>query len=154
MPHDVCFSGSHVALYLHRGGQLRAALPGLHAKLLRAMRAQPGDWGDPSSPLRVRCVELHQYSRGGGLLEAAHRDNGSVLTLSVLLSAPGREHAGGEFVTYAEGAPVLHAAQGRGDALLFHSERLHNVCTVTRGVRRALVVELWAQAENGSDRFK
>ena len=54
---------------------------------------------------------------------------------------------------YASGHPVLHEL-ARGDALLFHSERLHNVCPVTRGVRRSLVVELWARTKNVRDRFR
>ena len=39
-------------------------------------------------------------------------------------------------------------------ALLFESERLHNVCPVTRGMRRSLVIELWARPENSSNRFR
>jgi hypothetical protein len=33
-------------------------------------------------------------------------------------------------------------------------ERLHNVCPFTRGMRRSLVIELWARPENSSDRFQ
>ena len=83
---------------------------------------------------------------------ARHRDNGSALTISVMLSDPAST-SGGAFVTYDEGAPVVHAL-GHGDAILFHSEKLHNVCTVTSGVRQALVVELWEAPANSSDRFR
>ena len=89
---------------------------------------------------------------GGGLTTPEHRDNGSKLTMSVLLSHA-HELSGGEFVTYAAGRPVVHEL-ARGDALLFHSERLHNVCPVTRGVRRSLVIEMWARRANRRDRFK
>ena len=38
--------------------------------------------------LRVRCVELHTYAVGGGLMERGHRDKGSAISLSALLTAP------------------------------------------------------------------
>ena len=164
--------------------------------------------------LNVRCCELHTYAEGGGLLAAGHRDNGSVLTMSVLLSDPrpaaaraaasasasasaadhhhhhhdngerggggGRggggaatpeggggggdeelgkgaaSHGGGEFVMWREGEPVVYsdAALGRGDAILFRSERLHNVAPVTCGTRRSLVIELWEPPANAEGRFK
>ena len=149
--HDIAFSDEHVALYLHRDSHLQQVQPALRSKLLHSMRSQPGEWGDPA-PLNVRCIELHHYAVGGGLVTPGHRDNGSKLTMSVMLSHP-HELDGGEFVTYCEGMPVHHEL-ARGDALLFDSERLHNVCPVTRGIRRSLVVELWARPENSSGRFR
>ena len=149
--HDIAFSDEHVALYLHRDSHLQQVQPALRNKLLHSMRSQPGKWGDPA-PLNVRCIELHHHAVGGGLVTPGHRDNGSKLTMSVMLSHP-HELDGGEFVTYCEGMPVHHEL-ARGDALLFDSERLHNVCPVTRGMRRSLVVELWARPENSSGRFR
>ena len=149
--HDIAFSHEHVALYLHRDSHLQQAHPTLVRKLLHAMRSQPGEWGD-LTPLNVRCIELHHYAVGGGLVTPGHRDNGSRVTMSVMLSHP-HELDGGEFVTYGDGMPIHHEL-ARGDALLFASERLHNVCPVTRGTRRSLVIELWAQPENSSSRFE
>ena len=80
-----------------------------------------------------------------------HRDNGSALTMSVLLSSRD-SFEGGEFITYEEGFPVAHDTR-RGDAILFHSEKLHNVATVHRGTRQSLVVELWERKENRTNRF-
>ena len=40
----------------------------------------------------------------------------------------------------------------RGDALLFDSEKAHNVSTLTRGVRHSLVLELWSGPQNMHDR--
>ena len=82
-----------------------------------------------------------------------HRDNGSALTLSCLLSDPDTTD-GGDFITYSDGIPVAHTPMGRGDAILFCSEKLHNVSTVTRGVRQALVIELWNYPGTTIDRFK
>mmetsp|Transcript_16968 Transcript_16968/g.41122 ORF Transcript_16968/g.41122 Transcript_16968/m.41122 type:complete len:154 (-) Transcript_16968:155-616(-) len=96
---------------------------------------------DPSMDL-VRTVELHHYGPGGGLTTPGHRDTGSELTISVLLS-DSQQVQGGDFVTYTpSGQPVAHRMD-RGDAILFNSMSLHNISTVTAGIRKSLVVELW-----------
>ena len=103
----------------------------------------------------MRCIELHTYGAGAGLFLKNHRDNDSALTLSARLS-PAGAFAGGRFVTYDPargGAPVAHDL-GRGDAVLFPSEKLHSIERVTAGTRHALVVELWRSATNATDRFK
>ena len=72
------------------------------------------------------------------MLDPTHTDDGSELTLSVLLVAP---EAGGELATWsAEGALVTHPL-AVGDALLFHSAKRHNVTQVGGGCRTSLVVE-------------
>lgn len=122
--------------------------PPFHSQPISQPISRPGD---AESPLHVRCVELHTYLTGGSLLNPGHRDNGSVLTLSALLSEPSLS-SGGEFVTYMDGYPVAHTL-ARGDAILFRSERLHNVSTVKNGTRQSLVVELWQSGTNRRDRF-
>ena len=79
-------------------------------------------WDDE---LHVRCVELHTYAVGGALVTPAHRDNGSKLTLSVLLSDAGLK--GGEFVTYSDGLPVAHKVRQYESTL--HSLRR---CAISR----------------------
>lgn len=98
---------------------------------------------DTESMMQVRCIELHHYAPGGGLVTPGHRDYNSDLTISVLLSDPD-EVSGGDFVTYShiDGSPVAHK-MGKGDAILFDSHKLHNIATVTGGLRKSLVVELW-----------
>lgn len=85
--HDLVYSAEHVVLYLHRRGYLQEHHPALWAHLLRGMRTQPGEWGCPETPLSVRCCELHTYAPGGSLMDPSHTDDGSALTLSVLLAA-------------------------------------------------------------------
>jgi hypothetical protein len=141
--------GVHVVRYMHRGGYFGRTLPALLSKLTRRMHACSVD---ESASLNVRCVELHTYAAGGGLLTPRHRDEGSSVTVSVMLSRPG-DLEGGQFVTYgADGAVTMHQ-MARGDAIVFRSEELHNVCTVTRGIRRSLVVELWRAPANVRDRL-
>ena len=129
-------------------------------KLVTTMTSQPTMYLTPQAQLNVRCVELHSYTAGDGLMVDGHRDQGSIATMSVLLSEPS-EYDGGVLTTCARGAETGVANDGathvehrigRGDAVLFHSEKMHNVTPVTRGVRHALVLELWLQPTNVRDR--
>ena len=87
---------------------------------------------------------------GGGLMERGHRDKGSAISLSALLTAPG---GGGAFMTWdADGGAVEHALQP-GDAVVFASERTHNVSLVTSGTRQTVVIELWDGGINLRDRY-
>lgn len=52
-------------------------------------------------------------------------------------------------VSAGEVAP--HALK-QGDAILFRSEKHHNVTTVREGKRQSLVIELWLGPENTFDR--
>ena len=49
--------------------------------------------------------------------------------------------------------PVEHRLD-RGDAVVFHSERVHNVSPVVRGERQTLVIELWTGHTNCIDRHE
>ena len=170
--YDVSEAAGHCKLYLHRGGHFSSEWPALSEKLTNAMKTQPGfrrdatdggPFADTFPALSIRCVELHTYTEGGHLLGNGHRDRGSALTLSVLLT---NQCDGGTFVTWKETfeggetcnassrEPVYHSALAPGDAILFHSEKTHNVTEVTAGVRHSLVIELWAKEENRFDRMR
>ena len=71
----------------------------------------------------------------------------------MLLTAPD-EYSGGTFITCArDGEEHVEHHVARGDALLFFSEKMHNVTPVTAGVRHSLVMELWQGKPNTVDRF-
>lgn len=150
--HHLAWTDDHVVLYMHTDDWFVNTLPECWSKIRGAMESRP--WMNGSVPVlddawmgfantmeHVRCIELHHYSAGGGLLTPGHRDTGSALTISVLLSDPDTV-TGGDFVTYNEGMPVAHL-MARGDAILFNSESLHNISSVNSGLRQSLVVELW-----------
>jgi hypothetical protein len=149
--HDVCFSADHVALNLHRDGHLARAFPTLATKIIAGMRTQPGHWCDPALELNVRCVEFHTYHVGGGLMTEGHKDHGSMLSMSILLS-DAEAVEGGRLMTWHCGVAHRHVMQ-RGDALLFPSLKTHNVSPITRGVRLALVIELWRGETNTTNRY-
>ena len=118
-------------------------------KLLGALRshlaAEPQEGVDVNA-LNVRCIELHTYTQGGGLVDMRHRDCGSVLSLAVQLSDPDAK-TGGHFITWERGRPIVNDLE-RGSAIVFHSERRHNVSPVVRGIRQVLVMEVWMRPPN------
>lgn len=163
--YDVSYEhDAHTALFLHRryaptdGAAATCSLSQDHAptaqvcdKLVRVMRehvraVDPQEGIEDPDALTVRCIELHTYTSGGALLDVTHRDTGSVLSLSVLLSDPAAK-TGGHFVTWQRGQPVVHQLT-QGSAIVFHSERRHNVSPMVHGMRQTLVIELWACAAN------
>jgi|TARA_B100001741_G_scaffold284853_1_gene260680 hypothetical protein len=143
---DVTASPAHAITYLHRDGYFGRD----HGVLLKKITdAMARDWRGP--PLTVRCVEHHVYTEGGGLILEDHRDIGSSLSLSVLLSDG---YAGGAFTTTNEAGVVSIHTPNVGDGVLFASETVHNVSTIESGERRALVVELWTGPATTHDRSK
>ena len=80
-----------------------------------------------------------------------HRDLGSSLSLSVLLSD---QYTGGAFTTTNEAGVVKVHTPNVGDGVLFASETVHNVSTIESGERRALVIELWTGPATTHDRSK
>lgn len=153
-PHHTRFGGSHAAFYLHRGGRWLNVLPSLSAKLTAAMRSHHCMYISPQVALNLRCVEFHTYTPGDGLTVRGHRDEGSLLTMSILLSRHDSV-VGGTFTTCSrDGATHVPHPISRGDAILFHSEKMHNVMPVTKGVRHSLVIELWQGKQNTVDRFR
>ena len=151
----IWYSTSHETLYLHHGGWLSRYFPCLLDRLVRTMQhcaeVQHETCGarterrrrqaEFASRLNVRCIELHTYFVGGALSTPAHRDSGSTISMSVLLS-DAAACDGGKFVTWTDNQPIKHELQ-LGDAILFPSERIHNVSPVLAGQRKSLVLELW-----------
>ena len=81
--------------YLSAGGLFSAAAPELHRRLgdLRhEVDLSPFEWADGPqaarellSSLEPRCIEMHEGRPGGSLNDPRHFDNGSVVTVDVML---------------------------------------------------------------------
>jgi len=138
------YDPNHESVFLHADGFVWRESAELFGSVVARMREQ---W---AAPLGVRCIEYHTYRPGGALLDPDHRDVGSVLTLSALLVDPD-DLDGGEFMTWEDGSAVVHDLEC-GDAVIFRSERVHNVAVVLEGVRHSLVIELWDGPDNACDR--
>ena len=143
----------HEVIFLHAiqaAGQLSDEFDRMLGSLVQAMKDSDPRGGDFASDLNVRCVELHRYVVGGGLMDRDHKDSGSALTMSLALTNPATL-SGGEFLTWDGDTRVVHRL-AQGDAILFRSEDIHNVAPVKSGVRQTLVIELWRSGRNKVDR--
>ncbi len=149
----------HVA-HLHRGGRAQRDMPRLLDKIVnRVRRADAERWRLlVGRAVGIRSIEYHEYAGGGSVADPGHRDQGSLLTLSVLLTQPDECVSGGEilFASTADGAVSERwPLRRRGDGVLFVSEKRHNVSAVASGGRRAsLVLELWCGAPTSYNRHR
>jgi hypothetical protein len=147
----------HEVIFLHAAmasGLLSGPCVEVIESIVQSMKDHDPRGREAAAGLNVRCVELHHYSVGAGLMDPDHKDSGSSLTLSVLLTDPSMLR-GGEFLTWqghpSTGVAVAHAL-GLGDGILFRSEDYHNVRPVTAGTRETLIIELWVGQSNRVDR--
>merc|ERR1712216_724041 len=111
--------GEHRVLHLHGIPELReeaSGLPRLQRRLVEAMRAHDFYAVLPGREVHVRSLEYHVYSDGGSVLDPQHRDTGSLLTLSVLLSED-RDFSGGVFFTW-DGDQAREERVTSGDGIL------------------------------------
>lgn len=116
------------------------------------------------SLIGIRVIEMHKVYAGGSLAHIRHCDNGSIVTIDVML-AEDSDYSGGEFTTleYKPGhissnkissnskllgircpdeVLTCHTFQ-RGDMMVFPSHKYHCVQPVVRGCRKVMVMELW-----------
>ena len=147
----------HEVIFLHAAmasGLLSGPCVEVIESIVQSMKDHDPRGREAAAGLNVRCIELHHYSVGAGLMDPDHKDSGSSLTLSVLLTDPSTLR-GGEFLTWqghpSTGMAVAHAL-GQGDGILFRSEDYHNVRPVTAGTRETLIIELWVGQSNRVDR--
>lgn len=152
--------------FLHTGGHFLKVLPDLAMRMEQLVRQTDAtNWRlmdhsgrtnpavETGSQLRLRCCEYHRMMEGGHLGDVHHHDEGSVITLDIMLS-PSCSYEGGKLSTLerlesaagqsSEALEVLTQHQfEQGDALLFVSHKYHCVAPVTKGTRQVLVAEYW-----------
>jgi hypothetical protein len=98
----------------------RDASSSTHVRRFRASAtAEPQH---PAAHRAASCACVPPDRIGGALLDPEHRDMGSTVTLSCLLSDPST-FEGGTFLTWESGRAVCHDDLAIGDAVVFHSER-------------------------------
>lgn len=135
--------------YLHTDALFSDKCSQIRLKLLNAFRAvdRSQGWGfcadsDGEDDFELRTVELHTYSRFGGLPQPLHYDFGSCATIDVCLA---RSFEGIGFLTLeANGEFKQHRSKfvEEGDALIFLSHKLHTVAPVISVSRAALSDEM------------
>ncbi|GMI51102.1 hypothetical protein ScalyP_jg9195 [Parmales sp. scaly parma] len=100
---------------------------------------------DGIKSLSCRVAEFWHYDVGGNLEDNYHNDTDSVITIVCLLSDE-KDFEGGNFRTYECGDVNQTHKMKKGDSVCFVSHKYHNVQTVTSGIRKSLVIELWQGA--------
>ncbi|CAK0824401.1 unnamed protein product, partial [Prorocentrum cordatum] len=142
-------SDSWEVLFLQAGGLFEAEAPGLARRLASLARAacRAHGWVEDADDMRLRVVEYHrQRAPGPGLPDSHHYDLDSLVTVDVMLSAPGADFRGGALSTLEPGGrPLVHELR-QGDALVFAAHKFHSVGPVLAGCRRVLVAEFWRGA--------
>ena len=73
--------------------------------------------------LNWRNVECHEYSAGGCLKAEKHFDAGSLITMDVMLAAPGLDFKGGAFVAPQLDVSFVEPDFWQGDAVFFYRTR-------------------------------
>ena len=151
-------ANEHSVIYLHRDHHVQNQLPRLVSKIFNRMRKIDAKmWGLLTGrAVTLRSVEYHSYKIGGSVSDLDHRDAGSLLTLSVLLSNPHDFEGGTLFFPGTESVDDSNISfhMRRGDGVLFPSEKRHNVTPVSAGVRESFVVELWDGPPNKRNRHE
>jgi hypothetical protein len=130
---------------------VRRKLPAIRQKLLdAALRVDSQHWGGlcaaATEALVPRCVEFHTVKPPGALPSEDHFDQGSFLTIDVMLSHSS-DFEGGQFKTKESDGTFASHSFDRGDALCFVSHKPHCILPVTAGKRHVLVMEIWEGEE-------
>ena len=145
--HNSADNCEHRVAHLHRNGGLQRDKGRLLDRVLSSIRREDAaKWRLLlGRPVCLRSAEYHAYTRGGSVADPEHRDQGSLLTLTVLLSEPDECVHGGELhlaTSANRDNAMVHVPLKRGDGCLFVSERRHNVTRID-GCRKSFVIELW-----------
>jgi len=151
--------GTWRVTFINDGCAFEARLPDLHARLRSTMlETDRRHWNVTAGvdDVNYRVAEHHTMRSSidgratrGGLRTLRHVDQGSLITIDVLLTERA-EIAGGVLQTLeADGELTPHEWE-QGDALVFLSHKYHCVSELTAGTRQVLVCELWQGTENPS----
>ncbi|KNC83571.1 hypothetical protein SARC_04176 [Sphaeroforma arctica JP610] len=93
--------------------------------------------------LGAQSTEYHKMEMHGALPDPRHYDLDSLVTIDMMLAAPGKDYEGGHLQTEEADRSIVRPGFERGDAVVFVSHKPHHVTPVTGGVRNVLVVEIW-----------
>lgn len=135
----------HVTSYLNTDDSFETRLAWLAQRIKRAIALvnTREKWGFQlhSERANIRVAEYHEMYPEGSLSGMDHCDTGSLVTLDLMLQ-PGE--GGGQFQTVDNCKRIITHSFEQGDALVFVSHKHHRVTPLREGVRKVLVVEVWA----------
>ena len=150
-------NGTWLVTFLNTDGMFERMLPELYARVRNAAVAvDRAHWNVTKDVEHVnyRVAEHHTMlstlegrPTRGGLHTQRHIDQGSLVTIDILLTDLA-EIEGGVLQTLEPDGKLLKHEWQRGDALVFPSHKYHCVSELTQGTRQVLVCELWQGTEN------
>ena len=150
-------SGTWLVTFLNTDGAFESMLPELYERIRRAaVTVDREHWNVTADIEHVnyRVVEYHTMRSSldgkptkGGLHTKRHCDQGSLITIDILLTDPA-DIDGGVLQTLEADGTLLDHSWEQGDALFFLSHKYHCVSELTRGTRNVMVCELWQGTEN------
>ncbi|OLP81092.1 hypothetical protein AK812_SmicGene38410, partial [Symbiodinium microadriaticum] len=134
--------------FLQTGGFFAREAPELLERLAEMARSVGlrEHWLTPAQAerLQARVVEWHdQGAPGPGIPDPRHYDMDSLVTVDVLCAEPKEDFEGGELRTLESDGSLKEQSFGLLEVLVFQAHKYHMVAPVTRGRRRALVLEFW-----------
>lgn len=139
-------AGGWSTIYLN--SRLKEKLPWLHDRLFEAARAVDAEsWNHVlrDRSLQLRCAEFHTVTPPGNLAYEEHYDQGSLVTVDIMLSDES-DFGGGTFSTLEIDDVLVEHTFQKGDLMLFLSHKYHCVSPVTSGRRNVFVAEIWEGA--------
>ena len=150
-------NGTWLVTFLNTEGAFESMLPEIYERIRRAAIAADRDHWNLTSGIEhvnYRVVEYHTMRSTldgkptkGGLRTQRHVDQGSLITIDILLSDLA-EIDGGVLQTLEADGTLLSHEWEQGDALIFLSHKYHCVSELRAGTRHVLVSELWQGTEN------
>ena len=150
--------GTWLVTFLNTGGGFETALPEVYAKVRNAaIEVDRAHWNltDGIADVNYRCAEYHTMRAAlddgeptrGGLRTRRHCDQGSLVTIDILL-CDAAQIEGGVLQTLEPDGELRSHEWEQGDALVFLSHKYHCVSELRRGTRHVLVCELWQGTES------
>lgn len=149
--------GTWRVTFLNTDGAFESLLPDVYERIRRAALAVDLEYWNVTAGVRdvnYRVAEYHTMvatlngaPTGGGLHTTRHCDQGSLVTVDILLTDPS-EIEGGVLQTLEPDGELTSHTWAQGDALIFLSHKYHSVSELTRGTRQVLVCELWQGTDN------
>jgi len=150
-------NGTWLVTFLNTAGSFETHLPEVYARIREAAVAVDREhWNVTQGvdSVNYRVAEYHTMQSRldgvptkGGLHTKRHCDQGSLVTIDVLLTDPAEIDGGVLQTLEADGELRSHEWE-QGDALVFLSHKYHCVSELTSGTRNVLVCELWQGTEN------
>eukprot|EP00516_Mucochytrium_quahogii_P007078 CAMPEP_0203750932 /NCGR_PEP_ID=MMETSP0098-20131031/5086_1 /ASSEMBLY_ACC=CAM_ASM_000208 /TAXON_ID=96639 /ORGANISM=" , Strain NY0313808BC1" /LENGTH=253 /DNA_ID=CAMNT_0050640443 /DNA_START=478 /DNA_END=1239 /DNA_ORIENTATION=- len=137
--------------YLHTNHLMQKYKPEIVDKLVAAAfeaDLQQG-WGllnGDKDDFRIRVIELHSVGVDGALADEKHFDQGSLVTVDVMM-CPATQFEGGQLSTLETDGQLAQHQFDLGDAVVFPSHKYHCVLPVEQGSRSVLVMEIWRGEE-------